>query len=153
VTVACTTPEEDPSPSADAPQATEAPEDTPVPELPANQRKIGDLVLTVNGVAPYVDDLFPAEAGTHYVAVDITGENVGDSSYGLNALNFRLQDSDGFANDQAVTQGPEPKISHHDLVPGQSVRGFIVFKLGDGRTPKELQYQSFTGTPGTIPIP
>lgn len=135
------------------PEATAEPEDTPEPVLPSNQRQIGNLLLTVNGVAPHFDELFPAEAGTHYVAVDITAlNNKDDSTYSLNANNFRLQDSDGFTGAYTVTQ-LEPTIGHHELVPGQSVRAFLVFKLGDGRTPTELQYQSFTGTAGTIPIP
>lgn len=139
--------------SANAPtvRATERPADTAAPDLPSNQKKIGNLLLTVNGVGAYTDDLFPAEPGTHYVAIDVSAQNVGDEQYALNVNNFRLQDSDGFAGTYALSS-IEPSIGHHELVPGQSVRGYIVFKLGDGRDPAELQYQSFTGTPGTITL-
>ncbi|HLZ73346.1 MAG TPA: DUF4352 domain-containing protein [Dehalococcoidia bacterium] len=120
--------------------------------LSSNQAQIGDLLLTVNGTQPYADQIFPAEAGTHYIAVDITAQNTGGKTYNLNRLNFHLKDSAGFANTPAITDGPTPQLNFNDMVPGQSVRGFIVFKLGDGRTPTELQYQSFTGTAGTIKI-
>ena len=125
---------------------------TSTPAAPSNQKRIGDLLLTVNGAGPYEDSIFPADAGTHYVAVDITAQNMGKSTYAMNVNNFKLKDSAGFANNNALTAGPEPKIGHHDMVPGQEVRGFIVFKVGNGRNPTELQYQSFTGTPGTIPV-
>ncbi len=138
-----------------APAATSEPEpaDTAEPVLPSNQRQIGNLLLTLNGAAPYIDNLFPAEAGTHYIAVDVTARNTGTAGYALNVSNFRMKDTDSFTADSALTEGPEPKLGHHEMVPGQEVRGFIVFKVGDGRNPVELQYQSFTGTPGTIPIP
>lgn len=127
-------------------------DDAPPAAAPSNRAKIGNLELTVNGVAPHVDRVFPAEAGTQYVAVDISAKNVGTGTYALNVNLFRLKDSEGFTSTNALTQGPEPKIGHHDMVPGQEVRGYIVFKLGAGRTATELQYQSFTGTPGTIKL-
>lgn len=136
--------------------ATAKPTDAPVPPtaaLPTNQAQVGNLLLTVNGAATHIDDLFPAEAGTHYVAVDITALNTGDKTYSLNRFNFRLKDSDKFTAEPAISNGPEPTIGSHDMVPGQEVRGYIVFKIGDTRTPIELQYQSFTGSATTIPIP
>lgn len=120
--------------------------------LPANQVQIGNLLLTLNGTADYVDKTFPAEAGTHYVSVDVTAKNTGDKTYALNVLNFHLKDSAAFANNQAITAGPDPKIGHVDMTKDQEVRGFIVFKIKDGVTPAELQYQSFTGTPGVIKV-
>jgi len=120
--------------------------------LPSNQAQVGNLLLTVNGVAPYADEVFPAEAGTHYVAVDITAKNTGDKTYVLNRFNFHLKDSDKFTGEGALTSGPDPGIGSHDMVPGQEVRGFLVFKIGDARTPVELQYQSFTGSAATIAL-
>lgn len=131
------------------PAATTAP---PTVGLPSNEAQVGNLLLTVNEVAPYTDDLFPAEAGTHYVAVDVTAKNTGTKTYSLNVLNFHLKDSDKFTAETALTHGPDPKIGASDMVPGQEVRGYIVFKLGDTRTPVELQYQSFTGSATTIPL-
>jgi hypothetical protein len=120
---------------------------------PSNQKQIGDLLLTVNGASPYTDDIFPAALGTHYVAVDVTAKNTGDKAYLLNVLNFHLKDSDSHIHDPAMTNGPKPQISYHDMVAGQVVRGFIVFPLADGSDPAELQYQSSTGITGTIPVP
>jgi hypothetical protein len=141
-------------PAGTAAPITAAPQtEPPAAEPPSNQKEIGNLLLTLNGVQPYSDDIFPAEAGTHYVAVDITGKNIGDKSYSLNVFNFHLKDSDSFTGSPATSAGPDPKIGSHDMVPGQEVRGYIVFKLGDGRNPIELQYQSFTGSTGTIAIP
>jgi hypothetical protein len=148
-------PESEVEEPTDTPRPTQIPKPTVTPEpsqVPSNQAKIGNLLLTINGTKPHSDDLFPAEAGTHYVAVDITAENAGSGTYALNVNNFRLKDSEGFTANPALTSGPEPRIGHHDMVPGQEVRGYLVFKLGNGRNPVELQYQSFTGTPGTIPI-
>ena len=81
-----------------------------------------------------------------------TARLTGTQTYSLNLFNFHMKDSDGYANTPATTEGPQPKIGAHDMVPGQEVRGFIVFKLGDGRNPAELQYQSFTGDAGVIRI-
>lgn len=120
---------------------------------PSNQKQIGDLLLTLNGASLYTDDIFPAAPGTHYVAVDVTAKNTGDKAYLLNVLNFHLKDSDSHIHDPAMTNGPKPQIGYHDMVPGQVVHGFIVFPLGDGRDPAELQYQSSTGSTGTIPVP
>src|SRR5581483_10096106 len=73
------------SPAAPAASPTAyAPEPSPTTGLQANQRKIGNLLLTVNGAAPYTDELFPAEPGTHYVALDVTAVNTGTKTYSLN---------------------------------------------------------------------
>jgi hypothetical protein len=121
---------------------------------PSNQKQIGDLLLTLNGASRYTDDIFPAAPGTHYVAVDVTAKNTGDKAYLLNVLNFHLKDSDSHIHDPAMTNGPQPQIGSYDnMVPGQVVRGFIVFPLGDGSDPAELQYQSSTGITGTVPVP
>ena len=121
---------------------------------PSNQAQIGDLLLTVNGASLYTDKIFPAAPGTHYVAVEITVENIGDRDLLLNILDFQLKDSDGHAHDPAMTKGPEPQVSSYDnIVPGQAARGFIVFPLGDGSDPAELEYQSSIGNTGTIAVP
>jgi len=150
------------SPSARTPDGTAAapPAATAVPSpaptataaLGPNQRQIGDLLLTVNSVAPYSDTVWPAAPGSHYIAVDVTALNTGAKVYSINPYLFRLQDSDQYAVQVALTYGPDPEISAIDMAPGQSVRGFLVFQVGDGRVPVELQYQSFTGTPGRIPL-
>jgi hypothetical protein len=142
--------ESTPQPST-AGQPTAGPTEQPAP---SNQKQIGDLLLTVNGASLYTDDIFPAALGTHYVAVDVTAKNTGDKAYLLNFLNFHLKDSDSHIHDPAMTNGPKPQIGSYDnMVPGQVVRGFIVFPLGDGSDPAELQYQSSTGSTGTIPVP
>ena len=121
---------------------------------PANPKQIGDLLLTVDGASLYTDNGFPAAPGTHYVAVDVTAKNTGDKTYILNVLNFRLTDSDGSLHDPAMTNGPEPLIGSYDSVDsGQVERGFVVFPLADGRDPVELQYQSPTGSIGSLPVP
>jgi Domain of unknown function (DUF4352) len=125
-------------------------------ELPApsNLKQIGDLLLAVNGTSLYTDDVFPAASGTHYVAVDVTAKNTGDKDYLLNVLDFHLKDSDGHTHDPAITNGPEPQISSYaNMVPDQVARGFVVFPLGDGSDPAELEYQSSTGGTGTIAVP
>lgn len=141
--------ESTPQPST-AGQPTAAPTEQPAP---SNQKQIGDLLLTVNGASLYTDDNFPAALGTHYVAVDVTATNTGDKTYSLKVLDFHLKDSDSHIHDPAMTNGPKPQIGYHDMVPGQVVRGFIVFPLGDGSDPAELQYQSSTGITGTVPVP
>ena len=121
---------------------------------PANPNQIGDLLITVDGASLYADDGFPAAPGTHYVAVDVTAKNTGDKTYILNVLNFRLKDSDGSLHDPAMTNGPEPLIGSYDSVDsGQVERGFVVFPLADGRDPVEPQYQSPTGSNGSLPVP
>ncbi|MGD0764717.1 MAG: DUF4352 domain-containing protein [Dehalococcoidia bacterium] len=121
---------------------------------PPSQKQIGDLLVTVNGASLYTDDSFPAAPGTYYVAVDITTKNTGDQDYLLNILDFHLKDSDGNTHDPAMTKGPEPQIGSYDnIVPGQVERGFIVFPLGDGSDPAELDYASSSGNTGTIPVP
>jgi hypothetical protein len=152
--LACTPPEDE--------QATSSPEGgestrvqetkaTATPALAPNQAKIGDLFLQVNGWAAYSEpnQFLRAEAGTHYVAVDVSYKNVGDKDYGLNVNNFKLKDTAGFTTGSASTT-LEPRLGHVDMVAGQEGRSYIIFKLGDGRSPVELQYQSFTGTPGII---
>lgn len=155
-TEAATQPATAPTQAAAKPTATEkaapTPQSAPTVAPPSNVKQIGDLLITLNGVKPYTDSLFPAETGTHYVAVDVTAKNTGNKTYSLNVLNFRLKDSDKFTSEYALTGGPEPLISTAEMVPGQELRGYIVFKLGDGRTPVELQYQSFTGSSGVIAI-
>jgi len=121
---------------------------------PSSQKQIGDLLLTVNGTSLYTDDVLPAASGTYYVAIDVTAKNTGNGDYLLNVLDFDLKDSDGRTHDPAITNGPEPQISSYDkMIPGQVVRGFIVFPLGDGSDPAEIEYQSSTGSTGTIAVP
>ena len=145
-------------PTSAAP-ATSAPTSGPTvasTQLPAasSQKQVGDLLLTVNGIRLYTDNAFPAAAGTHYVAVDVTAKNTGNQDYSLNILDFHLTDGDGHSHGPAITNGPEPQLSSYDRVPsGEVVRGFIVFPLGDGSDPAELDYQSSTGSTGSIAIP
>jgi len=124
-------------------------------ELPAaSNQQIGDLLLTVNGASLYTDSVFPAAAGTHYVAVDVTAKNTGSKDLPLNILDFHLKDSDGQTHDPAITNGPEPQLSSSDSVSaGQVVRGFIVFPLGNGSDPTELEFRSSSGSTGTIAVP
>jgi len=121
---------------------------------PSNQKQIGDLLLTINGTSTYADDVFPAASGTHYVAVDVTLKNTATDDYLLKVLDFDLKDSDGHTHDPAITSGPTPQISSYEnMVPGQVARGFIVFPLGDGSDPAELEYRSSAGSTGTIAVP
>lgn len=135
------------------PKPTETPKATATPELPSNEKQIGDLHLTVNGVTTYTEknQFLRPEAGTYYVAVDVTAKNTGSKQYSVNPFNFKLKDSDKFTTGMASTT-VEPRFAAAELVPGQEVRGFLIFKLGEGRTPVELQYQSFTGSAGVIAV-
>ena len=124
------------------------------PPAASNQKQIGDLLLTINGARNYTDKVLPAASGTYYVAVDVTVKNTGNQDYLVNVLDFHLKDSDGQVHDPAITNGPDPQISSFDSVPsGQTVRGFIVFPLGNGSDPAELEYQPSTGSAGTIAVP
>jgi Telomeric repeat-binding factor 2. len=117
------------------------------------QTQIGNLLFTVNGVSPYSDPRIPAEAGTHYVAVDLGIKNAGDQT-GLNSSDFTVKDSAGHIDLSATTFGPEPLLGLVSIIAGQEVRGFVVFKIADGRDPVELRYRLdlFTNG-GTIPLP
>ena len=130
----------------------------PLPQ-PGSQRpptRTRSAICSLRSTEPslYTDSGFPAAPGTHYVAVDVTAKNTGDKTYILNVLNFRLKDSDGSLHDPAMTNGPEPLIGSYDSVDsGQEERGFVIFPLADGRDPVELQYQSPTGSNGSLPVP
>jgi hypothetical protein len=110
------------------------------------QTQIGNLLFTVNGVSPYSDPIIPAEPGTHYVAVDLSIKNAGDET-GLNSFDFGVKDSAGFIDSSSTTTGPKPLLGLVSIVAGQDIRGFIVFKIADGRDPVELQYAG-----GAIPL-
>jgi Domain of unknown function (DUF4352) len=129
-----------------------APTQAPTPALSSNQAEIGDLLLTVNELRSFVPQ-FSNEPGFTWYAVDVTGKNTGDKNYALNAINFQLKDSENYVTTIGLAVGgPEPMLTHSDIPPRQEVRGWVLFKVGAGRTPVELLYRSFTGTTGSIPV-
>jgi len=120
----------------------------------SEQTQVGDLFFVVNEVKPYTDDLFLPEDGTHYVAVDLTVQNTGTELARLEVSDFVLNDSTGNLHTVAMTLGPKPKITDYPMVPGEKLRGYLVFPVSDGRYPVELQYQVSIGNgAGTILLP
>jgi hypothetical protein len=143
---------EGPTATVSPTETPRAPTQTPTPALSSNQAEIGDLLLTVNEIRSFVPQ-FSNEPGFTWYAVDVTGKNIGDKNYALNAINFQLKDSENYVTTISLAVGgPEPILTHTDIPPAQQVRGWVEFKVGAGRTPVELLYRSFTGTTGSIPV-
>jgi hypothetical protein len=140
---------------AAAPKSTNTPAPTATPAPPSNVAKIGDIQITVNAVAPYTsqNEFLAPKDGQTFWSVDITAENMGDSTYDLNPLNFKLVDSEKYQNTMAIADGPQPQVGAVTLAKGESSRGFITFSVKTGATPTGLHYQSFTGKTGTVGLP
>lgn len=129
---------------------------TPTPRGPTpagtNQAQVGDLLLTVNAARRWTDPLVPAVAGSYYVALDVTARNTGSRTAPLDPGNFALEDSGSVLVPIAPTTGPQPRLGHTEVAPRAQIRGFVVFKLADGRTPGQLQYRTLADGLGTIPV-
>lgn len=147
-TAASTEPgEADATPTKEAaPTETEEPTEEPTPEQA--EAYLGDFV---NGggieLAAYqVED--PTEPGSFYekgegmrlVAVEVELANVAIDPFTVNALDFVLQDEDGFTYQPELGGRDGGQISLVTLEPGERVRGWIAFELPEAAALRAVRY-------------
>lgn len=120
--------------------------------------KIGDKVnlngktVTVNAVKPYTsgNQFLTPKSGNKFVSVDISLKNDSNDAFNYNALDFKLQDSQGYDYSMATTD-VDPAISTGAIQPGQATRGFLAFEIPNTNDVSELIYTpSFFGTSQVI---
>ncbi len=120
-------------------------------ETPTTQTyKIGDLVdldgktMAVNAVEPYTsgNQFMVPKDGNKYVTVDITLKNNSKEPYTYNPYEFKLNDSEDYGYDYAITD-KEPTLNSGTIQPGQTTRGFLTFEIPEANTASRLVY-----TPG-----
>jgi len=102
--------------------------------------QLGDYVLVVNTVEPCSssNQFMQPKSGNKFVVVDITQENQGADPRSYNVWDYKLQDSQDFTYQTAMTSCREPGFSAGTLQKGQKTRGFITFEIPKENTAAKL---------------
>lgn len=101
--------------------------------------KLGNNVITVHSVAGYTsgNEFLAPSSGKKFITADISQENAGDEATDYNTYDFKLQDNQDYAYDQAISD-KEPSFGSGSLQTGQKTRGFITFEIPTANTPSKL---------------
>ena len=104
---------------------------------------LGDKKVTVFGFQPYSE----SSMKTHYntsqgIALEVAVENIGDTPFWLNPLQFTVQDNEGRALTyyDVIPGGKSPALHSETIAPGQKIRAFITY--ADNKKPVVIYYKS-----------
>jgi hypothetical protein len=127
---------------------------------PAASYKVGDTAKTSNyqvtvygakNPQPPANSLFPPQAGSHFVSVDVQVTNtLKDQQAFSSLLAFHLLDSVNHQFDESVTAGLTPGAPDGQIAGGQSIRGLVVFEVPDGTTGLKLRVQGSITAGGAV---
>lgn len=126
-----------------APMTITAPSSAiPAPVVKVGERAVLDgMALTVTR---FQDPFTPGSnvgqpaAGSRFVAVDVTIEDIGSQPITYNAFYFKMADSQ--SREYAVTFTSVPgQLNSGNLKPGEKVQGAILFQIPKGSTPTQLE--------------
>ena len=114
----------------------------PVPGRVGQKVEAGGVALTVNNVstARSIEEFWEADAGFHFLVVDVTLQTTTRESAPYNLWYFRLKDSQGF--EYAITMlAPKPQLQWGDLGRGETVRGNVAFEIPENSRGLVLSYE------------
>ena len=91
----------------------------------------GGSSYTLNEVKdPAPAGILGVDAGKRLVALDITQVGMSDETDSYNALNFAVQDAEGYVYDPASSDADvDPSLGAGELAFGQIVRGWVVIEV------------------------
>jgi hypothetical protein len=107
----------------------------------------GDKSLTVTKVQRNYDtgnQFAQPESGKEFVIVTVKITNNSDSTLDYNTFEFKMQDSDGVQQNEALTALSEGKLDSGSLAAGGKVTGKLAYEVPKGDKGLKLLYQSFS---------
>lgn len=84
------------------------------------------------------------ESGKEFVIVTVKITNDGDSTLDYNTYEFKMQDSDGVQQNEAITALSEGKLNSGSLAKGGKVTGKLAYEVPKGDKGLKLLYQNFS---------
>jgi hypothetical protein len=84
------------------------------------------------------------ESGKEFVIVTVKVTNDSDSTLDYNTFEFKMQDSDGVQQNEAITALSEGKLNSGSLAKGGKVTGNLAYEVPKGDKGLKLLYQNFS---------
>lgn len=84
------------------------------------------------------------ESGKEFVIVTVQITNDSDSTLDYNTFNFKMQDSNGVQQNEALTALSEGKLNSGSLAAGGKVAGKLAYEVPKDDTGLKLLYQDFS---------
>lgn len=84
------------------------------------------------------------ESGKEFVLVTVEIVNNGSSNMDYNTYEFKMQDSNGVQQSEALMALSEGKLNSGSLAPGGKVSGKLAYEVPKGDAGLKLLYQSFS---------
>lgn len=84
------------------------------------------------------------ESGKEFVIVTVNIVNNSDSTLDYNTFEFKMQDSDGVQQNEAITALSEGKLNSGSLAKGGKVTGKLAYEVPKGDKGLKLLYQNFS---------
>jgi hypothetical protein len=114
----------------------------PVPGRVGQKVEAGGIALTVNNVstARSIEEFWEADAGFHFLVVDVTLQTTTRDSAPYNIWYFSLKDSQDF--EYTITMvAPKPQLQWGNLSQGEKVRGNVAFEIPENSRGLVLSYE------------
>lgn len=106
-----------------------------------------DKSITVTNVQRNYDtgnQFAQPESGKEFVIVTVDIANNGDSTLDYNTYAFKMQDSNGVQQNEAITALTEGKLNSGSLAKGGKVTGKLAYEVPSGDAGLKLLYQNFS---------
>jgi hypothetical protein len=84
------------------------------------------------------------ESGKEFVIVTVKITNDSDKTLDYNTFEFKMQDSNGVQQNEAITALSEGKLNSGSLAAGGKVTGKLAYEVPKGDTGLKLLYQNFS---------
>lgn len=84
------------------------------------------------------------ESGKEFVIVTVKITNDSDKTLDYNTYEFKMQDSNGVQQNEAITALSEGKLNSGSLAAGGKVTGKLAYEVPKGDTGLKLLYQNFS---------
>ena len=106
-----------------------------------------DKTLTVTDVQRNYDtgnQFAQPESGKEFVVVTVNIVNNSDKALDYNTFEFKMQDSNGVQQNEAITALTEGKLNSGSLAKGGKVTGKLAYEVPKGDAGLKLLYQNFS---------
>jgi hypothetical protein len=115
--------------------------------------EVASVVLTVNSVErkDELNKYQKAEAGSEFVIVDVLIENTWTEEEPYNPYYFSVKDGTGVESSVEMNM-ERGALQSGDLIPGDKVKGTVVFKVAKGATGLVMTYEPLVLAGGYRPL-
>lgn len=106
-----------------------------------------DKSITVTNIERNYDTGNPylkPESGKEFVVVTVDIANNGSSTLDYSTIEFKMQDSNGVQQNEAITALSQSKLNSGSLAKGGKVSGKLAYEVPEGDAGLKLLYQSYS---------